>query len=100
MSLTEWAHVCDKSIKAYRLANIHIGALQSLKMYKSGAMSEKLAKENIKFQNHINALMNFVIYIYKAPLRDVLEYRKVKTKFDDMLKQNRFDLFTHPIVVF
>lgn len=98
MRLNEWAYICDKSIKAYRVANINIATVQSLRMYKKGFLAHQLAGESVGFQNHVQALIAFAFYIHKAPLRDVLEYRKVKKLFDEKMKKAKFELFGHPVL--
>ncbi len=100
MSLDEWAYVCDKSVKAYRVANVNIGVVKALNMFRKDLLSHKMTDESISFQNYVNSLMHFAFHIYKAPLKDVLEYRKVKNKFDAMMKKTKHQLFGHPVLVF
>jgi len=48
--------------------------------------------QNVRF-----ATMQSIIQAHKAPLSDVIEYKKNRDEFETKLKKRGFSLFLHPI---
>lgn len=96
-TLNEWAYTCDKSIKAYRLANIRSDVVASLRGFKRGLYDGQLLGVSPLTSIIRFSLMQGIIKAYEAPLSDVMAYRKNREEFDDMLFRHDFNLFGVPV---
>lgn len=96
-TLNEWAYTCDKTIKAYRVANIRSGALQALREYQLGIHDEEIKGMSAFTQNVRFATMQSIIQAHKAPLSDVIEYKKNRQEFKQKLEKHGFKFFGYPI---
>ena len=96
-TLNEWAYTCDKTIKAYRLANIRSGVVKAIREYRRGIYDDEIAGMSAYTQNVRFATMQSIIQAHKAPLSDVLEFKKNRQDFGDKLRQKGFQLFGYPI---
>lgn len=96
-TLNEWAYTCDKTIKAYRLANIRSGAVQAVREYSKGLYDDEIKGMSNFTQNVRFATMQSIIQAHKAPLRDVLEFKKNRQQFQEKLEQHKFKFFGYPI---
>lgn len=96
-SLNEWAYTCDKTIKAYRLANIRSGVVRAIREYQRGIYDDEIKGMSPYTQNVRFATMQSIIQAHKAPLADVLEFKKNRQEFDEKLKKHKFKLFGYPI---
>ena len=89
-TLNEWAYTCDKTIRAFRVANIKSGVVQAIRDYQRGVYDDEIKGLSSYTQNIRFATMQMIIQAHKAPLRDVLEYKKNRKEFEEILKKNRF----------
>lgn len=96
-TLNEWAYTCDKTIKAHRVANIRSGVVQALREYAKGIHDDEIKGMSVMTQNGRYAVMESVIEAHKAPLSDVLEYKKNRQEFTEKLEKHGFHLFGYPI---
>lgn len=96
-TLNEWAYTCDKTIKAHRVANIRSGVVQAVREYAKGIHDDEIKGMSVMTQNGRYAVMQSVIEAHKAPLSDVLEYRKNRQEFTEKLEKHGFHLFGYPI---
>ena len=99
-TLNEWAYTCDKAIKAYRLANISTPVMQVVREYQRGIYDGEIKGISAYTQNMRFLAMQFMIQSFKAPLSDVLEYKKNRVEFDRKIKDHGFQLFGLPITRF
>ncbi|MCQ2741205.1 MAG: hypothetical protein MJ210_03720 [Alphaproteobacteria bacterium] len=99
-TLNEWAYTCDKSIKAYRLGNISTPVMQVVREYQRGIYDDEIKGITPYTQNMRFTVMQFIIQSYKAPLSDVMEYKKNRREFDEKIKNHGFQLFGFPITRF
>lgn len=96
-TLNEWAYTCDKTIKAYRLANVRSEVVQAIREYKKGVYDEELKGMSAYTQNVRFATMQSIIQAHQAPLSDVLEFKKNRYDFEKKLKEHGYKLFGYPI---
>ena len=96
-TLNEWGYTCDKTIKAYRVANIRSEVVQTLKGYQSGAHDFDIKSLSNYTQNVRFATMQGVIQAHKAPMSDVLEFRKNRYEFEEKLKNYGYEFFGYKI---
>ena len=96
-TLAEWAYTCDKTIKAYRLANIRRGVVQAIREYRRGIYDDEIKGMSAYTQNVRFATMQSIIQAHKAPLSDVLEIKKNRKDFSNKLKEKGYQLFGYPI---
>ena len=96
-TVNEWAYTCDKTIKAYRLSNIRSGVVRAIREYQKGIYDDEIKGMSAYTQNARFATMQSIIQAHKAPLADVLEFRKNRQEFREKLKQRGFWLFGYPI---
>ena len=92
-SLNEWAYTCDKTIKAYKVLNIRMATLNALRQFQRGLHDYKVENISDFSQNMRHAAMMGVIEAHKAPMADVLEYKKNRQDFEEKLKNNNYRLF-------
>ena len=97
-TLNEWAYTCDKTLKAYRLANIRSGVVRAIREYRSGVYDKKLSMLSEYTQNVRLATMQSIIQAHKAPLSDVMEVKKNRQQIKEMLQKHNYNLFGYPIV--
>lgn len=96
-TLNEWAYTCDKTIKAYRVANVRSGVVQAIREYQRGIYDDELQNMSVFTRNARFATMQSIIEAHKAPLSDVLEYKKNRKEFEQKLKEKDYHLFSYPI---
>ena len=96
-TLNEWAYTCDKTIKAYRLANVRAEVVTAIREYKRGIYDGKITGMSPYTQNARFAIMQSIIQAHNAPLRDVLELKKNRQDFEQKLKKRGYHLFGYPI---
>lgn len=96
-TLNEWAYTCDKTIKAHRVANVRSGIVQAIREYAQGIHDDEIEGMSIMTQNGRYAVMQSVIEAHKAPLSDVLEYKKNRQEFTEKLEKHGFHFFGYPI---
>ena len=96
-TLNEWAYTCDKTIKAYRLANIRRGVVQAIREYRRGIYDDEIKGMSAYTQNVRFATMQSIIQAHKAPLSDVLAFRKNRKDFGEKLREKGFQFFGYPI---
>ena len=96
-TINEWGYTCDKTIKAHRVANITTNMVQLLKELQKGFYDEEIKSLSNYTQNVRFALMQGIIQAHKAPMSDVLEYRKNRKEFEEKLKKYKNRLFNQKI---
>ncbi len=96
-TLNGWAYTCDKTIKAYRLANIRSEMVKALREYRRGIYDDEFKKLSIFTRNAREATMQSIVEAHNAPLSDVLEYKKNRKEFEQKLKEKDYHLFSYPI---
>lgn len=96
-TLNEWAYTCDKTIKAHRVANIRRGVVQSIREYAKGVHDDEIKGLSAFTQNARFATMQSIIEAHKAPLSDVLEYKKNRQEFEEKLVNHGYSFFGYPI---
>ena len=96
-TLNEWAYTCDKTIKAHRVANVRTGVVQALREYQKGIYDDETYGLSTYTRNIRFATMQSIIQAHKAPLNDVIEYKKNRKEFEEKLKKHGFMLFGYPI---
>lgn len=96
-SLNEWAYTCDKTIKAYRLANIRNGVVMAIRQYRKGLYDDEIKGMSAYTQNMRFATMQSIIKAHEAPLADVIEFKKNRKEFREKLQKHGFKLFGYPI---
>ena len=99
-TLNEWAYTCDKTTKAFRVATINTSVLQALREYQKGIYDVEIKGLSKHTQDMRFAAMQMIIQAHKAPLSDVLEYKKNRKEFEEKLKQNRFLFLGYPLIRF
>ena len=96
-TVNEWAYTCDKTIKAYRVANVRKDVVRALREFQLGIYDEEIKGMSPFTQNVRFATMQSIIQAHKAPLSDVIEYKKNRNEFETKLQNRGFSLFGHPI---
>ena len=96
-TLNEWAYTCDKTIKAYRLANVRNGVVTAIRQYRKGLYDDEIEGMSAYTQNVRFATMQSIIKAHEAPLADVIEFKKNRQEFRKKLQQHDFNLFGYPI---
>ena len=99
-TLNEWAYTCDKTIRAFRVANVKSGVVQAIREYQRGIYDDEIRGLSSYTQNVRFATMQMIIQAHKAPLSDVLEYKKNRKDFEQTLKRNRFLFLGYPLFHF
>ena len=99
-TLNEWAYTCDKTIKAHRLTNIKTHMVRLVREFKQGYYDYDIKSLSNFTQNVRFALMQGIIQAHKAPMSDVLEYRKNRLEFEEKLKKHNFKFFNHKVYRF
>ena len=96
-TLNEWAYTCDKTIKAHRVANIRRGVMQAVREYVKGLHDDEIKGMSSFTQNARFATMQSIVEAHRAPLSDVLEYKKNREAFQQKLDQHNYRFFGYPI---
>ncbi len=97
--LKTWAYTCDKTIKAYRLAQINRKTLFELKAYSKGLYLPAIRQYNLDAQMFQMSTMQAILEMYKAPMSDVIEVKKNRKILKDKFKKMDFMLVTNPIAM-
>jgi hypothetical protein len=97
-TLNEWAYTCDKTIKAYRLSKINTGMVQTLLDYQHGVYEQNIPFLRPQTQNTRFATMQGILSAYTAPMSDVLEVKKNRTKLQQYIEKHNYSLFGYPII--
>ena len=96
-SINEWGYTCDKTIKAHRVANVRSGVVQIIREFQSGVFDDGVSSLSNFTQNSRFATMQGIIQAHKAPMSDVLEYRKNRKEFVEKLKKHGQKFFGYTI---
>lgn len=96
-TINEWGYTCDKTIKAHRVANIKTHMVRLVREFKKGHYDYDIKSLSNYTQNVRFALMQGIIQAHKAPMSDVLEYRKNRKEFEEKLRKHNFRFFNHRI---
>ncbi len=96
-TLNEWAYTCDKTIKAYRVANVHRSMVFALREYQRGIYDDEINGMSLFTRNARFATMQAIIQAHKAPLSDVVEFRKNREAFQEKLEKHGYSFFGYPI---
>ena len=99
-SIDEWAYTCDKTIKAHRVTNVTSYMVRMIREFQQGVYDEEIKSLSNYTQNVRFALMQGIIQAHKAPMSDVLEYRKNRKEFVEKLKKLKYNFFNHRIYSF
>ena len=91
-TLNEWAYICDKTIKAYRLSRISSSLMLAIRAYKSGLYDDEISKLSPKSQAFRYATMQAIVSAYNAPLADVVEVQKNRPLLEKQWKKYDFKL--------
>lgn len=96
-TLNEWGYTCDKTIKAHRVANITVPMVRVVREFQRGYHDYEISSMSNFTQNVRFATMQGIVQAYKAPMSDVLEYRKNRKEFVEKLKKHKYKFFRHRI---
>ncbi|MFV0627388.1 MAG: hypothetical protein ACK5N8_08595 [Alphaproteobacteria bacterium] len=94
-----WAYTCDKSIKAYRVANVHPGFISTIKDYKNGRFDDVFDENGAKASEMMHSLLQGMTAMYQAPMSDVMEVRNERENLYKAIVRNRKVLIDSPIIV-
>jgi len=92
-TLNEWAYTCDKTIKAYKLANIRPATLSAVLQFQRGLHDDVVEGVSLELQKGRFAAMAALVEAHKAPLSDVVEYGKSRMEFENLLFRHKYNLF-------
>jgi hypothetical protein len=79
------------------VANVRSGVVQAIREYQRGIYDDELQNMSVFTRNARFATMQSIIEAHKAPLSDVLEYKKNRREFEQKLKEKDYHLFSYPI---
>lgn len=96
-NLKEWAYTCDKTIKAYRIANISGAKLAGISAYKKGLYNSRLNNLTDKWKQREFATLESLVKMYKAPRSDVLEALKNEAEIKEKINEFGGIMVTSPI---
>lgn len=99
-SLNEWVYTCDKTIKAYRVANVRSDVVGALGQFKKGVFDNQTFGLGDYTLNVRFAIMQAILQAHKAPLNDVIEYKKNRKNFEEKLQKYKYKLFGDLIMTF
>ena len=98
-TVKDWAYTCDKSIKAYRVANVHPAYISTIRDYKEGKYDKYFEKSSAKEIEMQNSLLQGIVAMYQAPMNDVMEVRNEKENlYQEIIKNNKV-IIDAPIIV-
>ncbi len=94
-----WAVTCDKTLKAYRVATMHIDSLNALSNYKKGVYDTYLKNNlNLTHQSYNFATLQSVIEMHKTTIKDVLAVKKHIPELRDNFINTNSMIISSPIV--
>lgn len=96
-TINEWGYTCDKTIKAHRVANVRSGIVQIIREFQRGVFDDGVKSLSDFTQNSRFAIMQGIIQAHKAPMSDVLEYRKNRSEFVEKLQKHGQKFFGYRI---
>ena len=99
-SLNDWVYTCDKTIKAYRVANVRSDVVGALGQFKKGVFDNQTFGLGDYTLNVRFAIMQAILQAHKAPLNDVIEYKKNRKNFEEKLQKYKYKLFGDLIMTF
>ena len=85
------------AIKAHRVANVRSGVVKIIREFQSGVFDDGVSSLSNFTQNSRFATMHGIIKAHKAPMSDVLEYRKNRKEFVEKLKKHGQKFFGYTI---
>ncbi len=96
-TLDEWGYTCDKTVKAYRAANIGRSTATAISAYRKGLMDKENSKLSPSLAEANLALMQGLIEMYDAPLSDVAAVIRNRKKITDSFNRINNTLIFHPL---
>jgi len=97
-TINEWGYTCEKTIKAHKVANVRAQIVQFVREIQKGYYDYEIRSLSNFTQNVRFATMQGIVQDHKAPMSDVLEYRKNRKEFTEKLKKHKGSLFGHKIM--
>ncbi|MDD4556727.1 MAG: hypothetical protein PHE89_05330 [Alphaproteobacteria bacterium] len=94
-----WAYTCDKTIKAYRVANVHPAYLATISAYVRGDYDELFEAYDPKTKAIQHSLMQAIVLMHQAPMHDVMEIKNENESFYRDFLKVRKSIIDVPIIV-
>ena len=95
-----WAYTCDKTIKAFRTANISLGMIAPVQNYQNKIYNKEFADiidyEDMQMQY---AVMQSVAEMYRTNMQDVMEVRREKKFIYDEIIKIKSILIDSPLMI-
>ncbi len=98
-TVKDWAYTCDKTVKAYRVANVHPAYISIISDYKLGKYDEYFEKNTSKEKEMQHSLLQGIVAMYQAPMSDVMEVRTEKENLYLKIIKNKKVIIDAPIIV-
>lgn len=97
-SLEEWGYTCDKTIKAFRVAEANIQMAQAIENHRRGYYDRYINKLPAKMQKQMYAVEAALINMYTVFKEDVTVVRPYKDKIREKFIKMQDVMLTGPII--
>ncbi|MCM1323455.1 MAG: hypothetical protein NC218_04775 [Acetobacter sp.] len=94
----EWAYTCDKTFKAFRVAEINHGVAYAIRFHRRGYYNKYIKMLPEKWQKQMFETEAAIIAMYAVLKEDVEAVRPIKGKIRQKILENNELLLTSPIV--
>lgn len=94
----EWAYTCDKTIKAFRIAEADIATAYAIRYHRRGYYKQYIDKLPKKWQEGMQATEAAIIKMYSALQQDVDVVRPYKNQIKDKFIKMQNVFITAPVI--
>jgi len=94
----EWAYTCDRTIKAYRVADASLDLGYAIKFHRKGYFDHYIEKLPRRWKNEMYAVEEAIIKMYETTPEDVNAVKPYKEEILKEIIKNRGVFLTCPIV--
>ena len=94
----EWAYTCDRTIKAFRVAEASLGMAYAVRYHRRGYYDKYIAKLPKRWQDEMYAVEEAIIEMYRAPREDIESVRPYKDEILHKMIKIHGIMLTAPIV--
>jgi len=94
----EWAYTCDRTIKAFRVAEASLGMAYAVRFHRRGYYNQYISKLPKRWQDEMYAVEEAIIEMYRASREDVESVRPYKDEILRKMIKIHGVMLTAPII--
>ena len=94
----EWAYTCDRTIKAFRVAESNLNVAYAVRFHRQGYYNQYIEKLPEKWRNEMYATEEAIIKMFTAKIEDIAAVRPLKNDILKKVTKIRGVMLTAPII--